>query len=194
MTNTPSSTSMVSLSSTYSSSASPNPSYRLSMSPTLSESSTSSVSISATALPIPPPQANQVNENPNVQLGLGLGLTTAFIAIAALLLGCFGQHLIKKVVDSFKRHVLRRRPAPKGPKVRYPIRTKVSTDANTIVLNMNPAMVQQQSAMDMLQMARQQRLEAAQLAQQQLEHELSLSRAKSFKQMYRPVKAPGASV
>lgn len=140
----------------------------------------------------PPPNANAVNDNPNVQLGLGLGLTTAFIAIAALLLGCFGQHLIRKAIDSFKWHVLKRRTAPRP----HPPRPRVTTEAppGTIVLTMNPTMLQQQSAMDMLQMARQQSLEAAQLAQQQLEQELNLSRAKSFKQMYKPMKASGSSV
>ncbi len=187
-TTTPSNTASITPSQTPTLSLYSSPSITPSVTPTASFGS----SISSSPTPsTQPPQANQVNDNPNVQLGLGLGLTTAFIAIAALLLGCFGQHLIKKAVDGFKHHVLKRRPAPK---VRYPSRPKLTTDANTIVLNMNPAMVQQQSAMDMLQMARQQRLEAAQLAQQQLDQELSLQRAKSFKQMYRPIKAPGTSV
>jgi hypothetical protein len=69
-------------------------------------------------------------------------------------------------------------------------------DPNIIQLNLNPAMVQQQTAMDLLQLARQQRLEAIQAQQQQLstDNPASMSRLKSFKQVYKPMRAPGTSV
>ncbi len=66
---------------------------------------------------------------------------------------------------------------------------------------MNPALVQQQTTMDMLNLARQQRLEAIQAQQQQvLQQEprpLSLTSARklaSFKQTYAPMRAVGSSV
>jgi hypothetical protein len=79
--------------------------------------------------------------------------------------------------------------APKGKGPRHP-------DPGVIQLNLNPAMVQQQTAMDLLQLARQQRLEAIQAQQRELvtENPSSMNRLKSFKQVYKPIRAPGTSV
>jgi hypothetical protein len=76
------------------------------------------------------------------------------------------------------------------------VASRLPADPGIIQLNLNPAMVQQQTAMDLLQLARQQRLEAIQAQQQAVltDNPAELSRIKSFKQMYKPIRAPGTSV
>jgi hypothetical protein len=66
-------------------------------------------------------------------------------------------------------------------------------------LNLNPQMVQQQTALELLQLARQQRLDAIQAQQAELDLEAAthgprLNTLKSFKQVYTPQRAPATSL
>jgi hypothetical protein len=152
--------------------------------------------------PLPPPAANAVTESPSVQLGLGFGLTALFIGLAGIFFGFFARQTAFKILYWIRTHILRQAPKVKAP--RHPTRSnsvrataaRLAADPGIIQLNLNPAMVQQQTAMDLLQLARQQRLEAIQAQQQAVltDNPAELSRIKSFKQVYKPIRAPGTSV
>lgn len=188
-----------------------------SLAPTLLPSSTVSTTVSATATasaapssePPPPAAAAAASSLTEAQqYGLGFGLTTALLVVAGVLLGCFGRQCLASTVHWWKQNVIYGKPKP-TPRKTAQIRAtsfrtpmKPPTDApNVLQVSINPALLQQQTTLDILQLARQQRLEAIQAQQQQILAEQSArpksftrSLANSFKQTYAPMRAPGTSV
>lgn len=140
-----------------------------------------------------PPAANSANTlTPEQKLGLGFGLTTGLLVIGGVLLGCFGRQAIFQAQHWLRQHIFK----PK-PKQKLPSATRLSaipTAPGVVHLSMNPALLQQQSALELLQLARQQRLEAIQAQKEQLELTSSsnrtLDRLQSFKKTYKPMMVP----
>jgi hypothetical protein len=149
-----------------------------------------------------PPAAQQANPSTTERdLALGFGLTTALLVTGGILVGFFARQAAFNAYTWAKNKITAKRPkanrtrhyqrsAHNTVKVRNPI------ESNVIHLNMNPAMIHQQTTLDILNLARQQRLEAIQAQQQQVtqQDDQTLSRIKSFKKVYQPIKAPGSSV
>jgi hypothetical protein len=112
-----------------------------------------------------------------------------------VLLGCFGRQLLFRAQHWFKQHILKK----KGAKPRHPTRLSAvpPKDATVVHLSMNPALLQQQSALELLQLARQQRLEAIQAQKEQLDvsngppSRVGMERLSSFKKTYKPMMVPG---
>jgi hypothetical protein len=170
-------------------------------------SATPSANPSNTSVPQPPqpqpqPDGNQASSSSNSRdLALGFGLTTAFLVTGSILVGFFARQTAFTAYTWIKNKLAHKRSKGKynrhyqksgntTVKVRNPI------ESNVIHLNMNPAMIHQQTTLDILNLARQQRLEAIQAQQQQVtqQDDQTLSRIKSFKKVYQPIKAPGSSV
>jgi hypothetical protein len=155
---------------------------------------TSSATATNTSSPLPAPlqpaanQAQASSEQRN--LAIGFGVTTALLVTGGILVGFFARQAAFNIYMWIKTKV----SPPSKPKP-HAVSTRIPLDSHVIHLNMNPAMIHQQTTMEILNLARQQRLEAIQAQQQATQGEdQSLSRLKSFKKTYQPIKSPGSSV
>lgn len=166
------------------------PSPTLLVSPSLTPSRSLTPSISPNA---PDPAAIATGLTPQQELGLGFGVTTGFILIVGILLGCFARHAVFRAYLWMKQHLIHKKP--KRPPTRLSAVMPPAGAPGVVHLSMNPALLQQQSALELLQMAREQRLEAIQMQKEQVSAEAPrLDRLKSFKKVYKPIMIPGASV
>ena len=148
-------------------------------------------------------------------LGLGLGIPSLLLVIAAVLVGCFGREMVRRAWVWIRLRCLgkgirvppRRAPYPsRAGSVMRPIE-----QPGVLHVSMNPALVQQQTTLDILNLARQQRLEAMAIQQREVAAEgaaatrrpLSILRVsegvsqrtlQQFKISYAPQRATGSSV
>jgi hypothetical protein len=147
-------------------------------------------------------------------LGLGFGLTAAFIGAAGIFFGFFARQTAFTIIHWIKQHILKRpvtnakaKAKSRHPTYRSPSHVSIRNLAtppqpNVIHLSMNPAIIHQQTTMDILQQARQQRLEAIQAQQAAAQQEpaspsarhLIQQRMNTFKVAYGPMRSSGALV
>lgn len=124
----------------------------------------------------------------------------------------FARQTVFTAVHWVRQHMLRRSSGSRGPdrssnSRNSPMRRRPPMDPNILHVSMNPAMLQQQTTLDMLHLARQQRLEVLQAQQNQTLAEVSRLPASSLprpaasfrtvmpvRQLYAPQRAPGSSV
>lgn len=135
-------------------------------------------------------------------------------ALAACLLGFFARQAVASAWIWVRLHVFRKGikvPARTAPypssrtlSMRSPPPSDPRTHPGVLHVSMNPALIQQQTTLDILQMARQQRLEAMNTQREQVLQEqqprrplsipsISRRNLEQFKVLYAPQKAPGFS-
>lgn len=147
-------------------------------------------------IPAEPPAAAATTLTPQQELGLGFGLTAGLLVLGGGIAALFFRQAVFALAHWFKQKIqgLRAKPRRPPPRRANSVASRNPIDPSVIQLNINPAMLQQQTAMDMLQLARQQRLEAmqVQLAQSTTsDTHIAPKALRSFKMTYAPQRAPG---
>ena len=151
---------------------------------TQSSQQTSSITPSLTPTILPPlaPQANTLTAGERA--GIGIGVTSAILLAGGIGIGLFARQIASSVIQGFKQLY-----KPKPPTQLQYFRPKAPVD-HVVQVSVNPAHMMNRTDFDLLQLARQHRLEAIQLQKEQTLSQTANPDRKSIKKVQKPVLGP----